>query len=302
MNLQIISYLCRMLLSIIIPVFRVEHTLQRCVESVLNQDVDDMEVILVDDGSPDNCPMLCDEWAEKDSRVKVIHKDNGGLSDARNVGINIATGDYITFVDSDDYLAPDTYAPLLEKIGDNDILEYSIDSRLTLDDNIYEDINEYWLKEKAYTHTYACNKIFKRSLFEEVRFPKGRVFEDVYTLPQLLAKTKKIATTRLGSYHYCWNPKGITCTADGYAIKQLLEAHLTGKMPIDDSYYMYLVNIQIDVWERLGGAIILPQRNIKTDALPFSKKLKSIVANIFGIRVLCRIIKVIHLIKKPSRL
>ena len=291
-----------MLLSVIIPVYRVESTLHRCVESVLNQHVSDMEIILVDDGSPDQCPQLCDEWAQRDQRILVIHKTNGGLSDARNAGIEKATGDYITFVDSDDYLAPDTYAPLLEMIGDNDILEYSIADRLQLNDNTYEDINEYWLKEKAYTHTYACNKIFKRSLFEEVRFPKGRVFEDVYTLPLLLAKTKKIATTHLGNYHYCWNPEGITGSADGSALKQLLEAHLAGKMPIDDCYYMYLVNIQIDVWERLGETIILPQRLVKTDTLPTSKKLKAIVINIFGIKTLCRIIKAIHLIKKPSRL
>ena len=101
-----------------------------------------MEIILVDDGSPDSCPQLCDEWAQRDQRIRVIHKANGGLSDARNAGINIATGEYITFVDSDDYLAPDTYAPLLERMGDNDILEYAIDERLTLNDNTYEDINE----------------------------------------------------------------------------------------------------------------------------------------------------------------
>lgn len=106
-----------MLLSVIIPVYRVEHTLQRCVESVLSQGVDDMEVILVDDGSPDNCPVLCDGWAEKDARVKVIHKDNGGLSDARNAGIEMATGDYLTFVDSDDYVEDDTYPALLADHG-----------------------------------------------------------------------------------------------------------------------------------------------------------------------------------------
>ena len=97
-----------MLLSVIIPVYRTEQTLQRCVESVLNQGVDDMEVILVDDGSPDSCPELCDEWEEKDAHIKVIHKTNGGLSDARNAGIDIAKGEYITFVDSDDWVDANT--------------------------------------------------------------------------------------------------------------------------------------------------------------------------------------------------
>ena len=105
-----------MKLSVVIPVYRVESTLDRCVESVLRQHVDDMEVILVDDGSPDRCPQLCDEWARRDSRIRVVHKPNGGLSDARNAGIDIATGDYIAFVDSDDWIADDTYAPLLERM------------------------------------------------------------------------------------------------------------------------------------------------------------------------------------------
>ena len=102
-----------MKLSIVIPVYRVEATLDRCVESVLGQDVDDMEVILVDDGSPDNCPKMCDDWAERDVRIRVIHKENGGLSDARNVAIDIAKGDYITFVDSDDWMETGTYKAIL---------------------------------------------------------------------------------------------------------------------------------------------------------------------------------------------
>ena len=126
-----------MKLSVVIPVFCVESTLDRCVESVLAQDVDDMEVILVDDGSPDDCPRLCDEWAKRDSRISVIHKSNGGLSDARNAGLDVACGQYITFVDSDDWLLSNTLAPLIETIGDCDILEYSIEERLQQSCTLY---------------------------------------------------------------------------------------------------------------------------------------------------------------------
>ena len=105
-----------MKLSIIIPVYRVETTLNRCIESVVTQDFDDFELILVDDGSPDNCPQLCDSWAAKDRRISVIHKSNGGLSDARNAGIDMARGDYLTFIDSDDYLAEHTLAPLMQTL------------------------------------------------------------------------------------------------------------------------------------------------------------------------------------------
>ena len=232
-----------MKLSIVIPVYRVEGTLDRCVESVLIQDVDDMEVILVDDGSPDSCPQMCDQWAVRDNRIQVIHKENGGLSDARNAGIDIAQGDMITFVDSDDWLEENTLAPLLAMMGDADILEYSIHHRLTLPDYTYTDINDYWLSGQAYLHTYAWNKIYRRSLFDHVRFPYGKVFEDAWTLPLLLRQCHKVMTTSHGFYHYQWNPEGITAKADGHQLAMLLEAHLTNGMPVNDIYYLHLLNI-----------------------------------------------------------
>lgn len=290
-----------MKLTVIIPVYRVEATLDRCVESVLRQHVNDMEVILVDDGSPDLCPQMCDDWAKKDRRISVIHKENGGLSDARNAALDIATGDYITFVDSDDWISPDTYAPLLEMMGDNDLLEYAVSGRSPLKDVCYENINEYWLQAQAYTHCFACNKIFRRHLFDGVRFQKGRIFEDVYTLPQLLCKAGKVCTTSRGLYHYTDNSQGITATAGGKGLTQLLEAHLHSGMPMDDRYYMYLANIQMDVWERTNAPLILPPRHIGTSTLDGKQKIKAILLNILGINTLCRINKLIHTFKKPSR-
>ncbi len=289
-----------MKLSVIIPVYQVEATLDRCVKSILQQEVDDMQVILVDDGSPDLCPQKCDLWAQKDTRILVIHKTNGGLSDARNAGIRQATSDLITFVDSDDFLAPDTYAPLLTVMGDHDILEYSIAERLQLEDHVYEDINEYWLKEHAYTHTYACNKIYRKHLFDSISFPKGRLFEDTYTFPQLLHKAHTIATTHLGSYHYFTNPQGITMNADGQALKQLLDGHLHNNMPVDDLYYMYLLNIQIDVWERTHELLMSTSRTVTVSKLPKKYKIKAIIHNLLGIKTLCRIFNIKHYIRKPS--
>ena len=172
-----------MKLTVVIPVYRVEATLDRCVESVLIQDIDDMEVILVDDGSPDSCPKMCDEWAEKDSRISVIHKENGGLSEARNAALDIAKGDYVTFVDSDDWLDEGTYKAILNLMDDNDIVEYPVAHRLSLSDRSYENMDDYWLTEQAYTHTFAWNKVYRRTLFNGIRYPKRKVFEDVYTLP-----------------------------------------------------------------------------------------------------------------------
>ena len=290
-----------MKLSIIIPVYRVETTLDRCMESVLSQNVADMEVILIDDGSPDKCPQMCDGWAVKDQRVRVIHKENGGLSDARNAGIDAATGDFITFVDSDDFLSSDTYGSLIKMAETCDILEYSIADRLLLTDNCYDDINHYWLDAQAYTHTYACNKIFRRTLFNGIRFPKGKVFEDAFTFPQLLRQAKRVVTTSKGFYHYTHNECGITANADGQHLAMLLEAHLTNQMPVDDIYYMYILNIQVDVWERTGSPILLPIRHVNMAILPFKKKLKAIALNTIGIKQLCKLNKLLHIIKKPSR-
>ena len=108
------------LISVIVPIYNVEKYLDRCVDSIINQTYKNLEIILVDDGSPDNCPQMCDDYAKKDSRIKVVHKENGGLSDARNVGMEVATGEYVSFIDSDDYISLDFYETLLETIVDND--------------------------------------------------------------------------------------------------------------------------------------------------------------------------------------
>ena len=301
-----------MKLSIIIPVYRTEDTLDRCVESVLHQDHPDMEVILVDDGSPDRCPVRCDDWAAKDQRIRVVHKVNGGLSDARNAGIGIATGDYVTFVDSDDYLAEDTYGPLMQRLGqqpDIDILEYPVyvhygSPRQYLTDfkpeTTYHDMETYWLDGRAYQHTYACNKIFRKSLFEEVRFPVGRVFEDAQTLPRLLEKTTTVVTCSLGLYYYCSNSNGITQTADGQALQMLLQPHveMIGRIRRKDkafeTYYLHVLNIQMDVFELTGSTPILPLLPVKSSHFTGTQKMKAIALNLLGINRICQLNKILH--------
>ena len=301
-----------MKLSIIIPVYRTEATLDKCVESVVNQDCRDMEVILVDDGSPDRCPALCDGWAAKDQRVRVVHKENGGLSDARNAGIAIATGTYVTFVDSDDFLADNTYRPLmdrLEEAGDIDILEYPVYVHYNsirqhvIDFNqetTWHDMEAYWLDGEAYQHTYACNKIFRKSLFDEVRFPVGRVFEDAHTLPRLLRKARCVQTCHQGLYYYCSNSQGITRTADGKALRMLLEPHaeIISKIQRRDqtfqTYYLHVLNIQMDVCELTGEDPILPYIPVDPTFFTGVRKLKAIALSKLGIKRLCSINKLVH--------
>ena len=292
-----------MRLSVIIPVYCVENTLDRCVESVIAQSIADMEIILVDDGSPDHCPELCDEWAKKDSRIRVIHKEHGGLSDARNAGIDTATGEWLAFVDSDDELGEGTLEKVLPMMEHYDIVEFPFyraygseqQHLCTFELKVYENMEEYWLKGRGYDHTYVWNKIYRKSLFDHVRFPKGKLFEDIHTLPLLLKQAHRIATTDQGLYYYHWNDKGITATADGQALESLLRANLNVKW-MDDLYYMRVLNIQISVYERLKNEILLPYRpvHIGTKGLRTAEKIKVVLLRVLGVKGVCQLFYTLH--------
>ena len=295
-----------MKLSVIIPVYKVASTLNYCVESILGQSFTDLEVILVDDGSPDVCPQLCDRWAGMEERVRAIHKPNGGLSDARNAGIKAAKGEWITFVDSDDFVYWDTYYQVMPLAMQHDIVEFPVyrsyrtlkQTKLTFEERTYTDMAEYWLATKAYQHTYAWNKIYRRSLFDDVRFPVGKVFEDAFTYPQLLRKATSVCTTGQGLYFYCMNEQGITAKAKGPQLSDLLDAHMdTMKQWCDDLYYMHVLNIQMDVHELTGKAPILPYRRIDIgdSRLTFGMKIKALALRLLGIKQLCRLNKIIHI-------
>jgi glycosyltransferase involved in cell wall biosynthesis len=201
------------LISIIIPVYNVEKYLKECVDSVRKQTYKNLEIILIDDGSKDNSGKLCDELAKEDNRIKVIHKENGGLSDARNVGIENATGEYIQFIDSDDFVEKD-----MIEILHNDICQEKADVSMcslylykdgekTTDASYKREIfnKEQVLKEillDERVRSYAWNKMFKKSLFESIRFPKGKVFEDIYTMSPIFQKANKIVFNDIPLYYY----------------------------------------------------------------------------------------------------
>lgn len=289
-----------MKLSVVIPVYKVEQTLDKCIRSIVSQQLTDMEIILVDDGSPDSCPAICDRWADKDSRIQVIHKENGGLSDARNAGIEKVKGKYITFVDSDDYLEDGTYPTLLNILSahpEYDILEYPVnqyeggtkEQPLSFNNHVYADAKDYWYTTSAYLHTYAWNKIYKKDLFHNIRFPVGKVFEDVYTFPLILNTAKTIATTSEGLYHYCFNQEGITFKANGNAWRMLLDAHVIilntpAFLPVTEEYYIHILNIQLYTSKLTGDAPCIPNFHFH-----HIKNLKTILNNILGIKILCKI-------------
>lgn len=211
-------------LSIIVPIYNVEKYLDRCVSSILNQTFTDFELILVDDGSPDNCGKMCDEYAKQDSRVKVIHKKNGGLSDARNYGIDIAKADYISFVDSDDYVAVDMYKILYDNLIQNDAdvstcgyykcyKDKNIPNFKECKEDVYilspKEAIQGVLEDKKIS-VEAWGKIYKTSLFDNVRYPVGRLSEDAFTTPTILNKAKKVVATTQPLLYYSMREDGIT--------------------------------------------------------------------------------------------
>lgn len=271
-----------MTLSVIVPVYKVERYLQKCVDSILAQSVDGMEIILVDDRSPDGCPALCDKIAGTDSRIKTIHHtENKGLSEARNTGIGAAQGRYITFVDSDDFIAAGTYAPNIEimKTEDADCIEYPVFKKYgSPGQSVYrpatgkfeEESFGGWIGRKGFMHSYACNKIFKKSLWDGIRFPAGKYFEDLHTIPYVLEKCRKAVKSDIGMYHYCDGNSGaitkqfsLANQRDLFEAFLRLYAYLTDKLhyPDDRTYglYMELVNRQTD-FLRAGGALQIPER------------------------------------------
>ena len=234
------------MLSVIIPVYNVEKYLRKCVDSVLAQDIADMEVILIDDGSPDNSGAICDEYAEKDTRVKVIHKENEGLSSARNAGLDIARGKYITFVDSDDYLLQNTFIPNLDYIKKHpevDCLQFPMihDVRIEFAKKythlkkertfVGNDIFINWWDGDVITYC-VCGKIFKREVFSNIRFPKNVFFEDAMIVAELSKRCNIMHLSMNKGYYY------------RYTEGSLMNSIWTEKKHIDFLKYRLLI------WER----------------------------------------------------
>ena len=301
-------------LSIIIPAYNAESTLAQCIDSIIEQDYADWIIYLIDDGSTDNTASIADNYAQKDERIKALHKENGGLSDARNYGIeamlNESPTPYITFIDSDDYLAPRSLNILMCTLYIHpkfDILEYSAllfkggkkEHQLSLHDKVYENAMRYWLEGQAYEHSYAWNKIYKTSIFSDgLRFPKGKLFEDSWTLPYIIKKCKNIATTSAGKYIYQYNENGITKKADSDVnqFRQLLEGQLEALRTLgidlfkkpqlskeEARLYLKLTNQQITL-KRLDSNFptLIPKRRIPlSTANNFREWLKIIYLNLF---------------------
>lgn len=217
------------LVSVVVPVYNVQNYISKCIDSIINQTYKNLEIIIVDDGSPDKCGQICDEYAAKDSRITVIHKENGGLSDARNCGMAAATGEYITFVDSDDCLhlhfieilmkiAKNKNADIIvgdfvtfkdedkcqdKELSDSDILAAQVLS----DKHLYD--NEF-IKRETTILTVSWGKIYKRKLWDKIEYPVGKIHEDTFTTYKLMERAHKVVYLKEPLYYWRENSNSIT--------------------------------------------------------------------------------------------
>ena len=209
-------------ISIIVPIYKVEQYLERCVSSIRAQSHRNLEIILVDDGSPDGCGRMIDGYALEDNRIRVVHKPNGGLSDARNAGIDLATADYVGFIDSDDFIHPDMFSDLwrLARKHDADIVQCSF--RTTTADTPADpggagdekviggrEAMEYIYTPYGVDYVMVCDKLYRKKLFDDVRFPKSKIHEDEFTTWKLLLGSERVVVTGRKYYNYYQSPNSI---------------------------------------------------------------------------------------------
>lgn len=227
------------LISIIIPVYNVEPYLDMCVKSVANQTYRNLEIILVDDGSPDGCPHMCDVWAAADPRIRVIHKENGGLSSARNAGLDIAAGEYIGFVDSDDYVAENMYEVLLSALQDSGAqisicYPYTVSEEGNIsnpekiaDKGVLSPVDALSLVFQGQINQSVWSRLFHKRIFDNIRFPVGETNEDIPLAIPMFTAADRVVNTGEALYFYRARPGSITHSywnTDAYIVlKHLIE-------------------------------------------------------------------------------
>ncbi len=296
-----------MKLSIIIPIYNVENTLRRCLDSVISQNIDDCEIILVDDGSTDRSGIIADEYAFKFPFIQIYHKENCGPSDARNYGLERKNGDYVTFVDSDDELSPNTLEPLLNILHNHpeyDILEYSVlqnpgehnETFLDLGNHIYPNALD-WLMNNGTRHCWMWNKIFKSNLFSQLRFPHNLLrFEDMWMMNKLLALKPYIATTSQGEYRYYRNNNGLMASNSNFTDLLTNQMNIVRIHNINicekrwHRLYMDMYDIQLYVYLQTGNILISSQKVVPSMKYHGIQGLiKSLALDIFGLKYSCKL-------------
>lgn len=282
--------------SVIIPVYQVKEYLDRCINSVVNQLYSNLEIIIIDDGSNDGSSAICDKWQTKDNRIKVIHKTNGGLSDARNVGIQEAKGQYISFVDSDDFVNEKFILTLI-----SDAVEYNADISCVgysefeeIDDllPIYQGNTVVFTREEAVKSllkidgpcNYAWNKLYKRELFDNVKFPVGKKMEDLGTTYLLMDKCVRVVYNSTKLYNYMQRKNSILHTTDEKFFKDKMEMTIRRYVYLKKNYGVFQENIDFLLITAFECYSFLPKNDtiknsVKNELETIWKKNKKIMTN-----------------------
>lgn len=258
-------------ISVIVPIYNVEKYIKECIESILNQTFKDFELLLVNDGSTDDSPTICKYYEKLDSRVKVINKQNGGLSDARNTGIDVAKGKYLTFIDGDDFIAEDTLETMYNAINKTDIKIAVCNMVRYYEDGETEDFyrpseEKVFLKGddrfKTLAQPSVCNKMFKAELFEKIRFPYRKYYEDTFVYHELLMQTNVVVLIGKDSYYYRCRRGSIL--DGGYSKKyfDFIEAVYLRAIFLDrnnvheyaDEAYLYLYSSLVNAYNTLSNS------------------------------------------------
>ena len=278
------------LISVIVPVYKVEPYLRKCVDSILAQTYQDLEIILVDDGSPDACGAICDEYAKQDNRITVIHKPNGGLSDARNAGLDVMTGKYVAFVDSDDWIAPRMYETLLRILkqfradmafgGVADDLEQN--GKITTvkishygDEPFCESATEA-MRRYFHGSWAAWDKLYDADLFRDIRYPVGEINEDEAIVLQLLSKCTRVCYTNEVFYHYMRRPSSGSITTSSFSVKKLAwQAHCRDNLEIVKAHYPSLVS---DAAARYRGSLLWSLTEIALSEGDYAEEIQALLS------------------------
>lgn len=241
-------------ISVIIPVYNVEKYLKRCLDSVINQAYKNLEIILVDDGSSDGSSDICDKYAKKDNRITVFHKENAGVSSARNIGLENCSGDYISFIDADDWIEKGFYEYVNSNLNDNDLLifDYYIAFEDTRVRKHLLKQSYYFSKEEAMLElaigrlqSYPVNKIYKKKLFNNLKFPNNRNYEDQAIMHLLIDKCKKILYIPNAYYNYYQNQDSISHIVNEKNYKDYLAANFQ-RLKFFKKFYPDLYEYQLN--------------------------------------------------------
>lgn len=277
------------LISVIVPIYKVEPYLRKCLDSICTQTYENLEIILVDDGSPDGCGAICDEYAAKDGRIKVIHKPNGGLSDARNAGLEIMTGDYVAFVDSDDWTEAAMYQKLLEYLHlfDADIAFGGVVDDLEQNgtvtagktsnygENPFSENKTAAMKRYFHGSWAAWDKLYKAELFDEIRYPVGEINEDEAIVLQLLDRCKTVCYTNEIFYHYIRRLNGQSITTSSFSTKKLAwPKHCRNNLAFIRENYPEL---ELDAASRYRGSLLWALTEIAVSEGDYSAAAQSLL-------------------------